>query len=70
MEDSFKRVLTSIKKYKDRKDECDYYNWKKKNKYEINMLYKIIIRFRNDSNLEILNLMKYEDWCYFLYTNK
>ena len=70
MDDSFKRVLKSIKKYKDRKDECDYYSWKKKNKYEINMLYKIIIRFRNDSNLEILNLMKYEDWCYFLYKNK
>ena len=70
MEDSFKRVLTSIKKYKDRKEEYDYYSWKKKNKHEINMLYKIIIRFRNDSDLEILNLMKYEDWCYFLYTNK
>ena len=69
MEDSFKRVLKSVKKYNEKKKENDYYTWKKQNKYEINMLYEIIVRFRYESNLEILNLMKYEDWCFFLYNN-
>ena len=67
---SLNRLLNSISKYKINKEKNEYQKFLHTNDYQINMLLEIINNYQMNSKSDILNIMNYNDFCYFLFKHQ